>query len=407
MNLILNMAWRNIWRNKRRTLITMSSVVLAVIVSVVMRSMQRGTYDKMIHDVVGTYTGHVQIHARGYWDDKTLDNTFAVSDSLLDVLKDTHGVTNVVPRLESFALAAGADRSRGALIVGIDPEHENRLTGLKDRVTDGQYLTSTADGALVASGLASYLHLTVGDTLVLLGQGYHGVNAAGACTIRGLVTFASPEINKRFVYLNLARTQELFGTGPRLTSAALSVPRQRQADIVAATLRNELGTGIYEVMSWRELLPELMQQIKGDNAGGLIMLGILYLIVAFGIFGTILMMTSERQREFGVVNALGLGRDKLASMVFVETIMLAMLSALTGLVLALPIVWHFHSNPIRLTGEAAKGMINFGVEPVLPFALDPKLFLAQAGIVFIMTFVASLYPLLVLGKLNPIRAMHR
>ena len=407
MKLLFNMAWRNLWRNKRRTVITMASIVCAIVLSIVMRSMQLGSYGKMIDNVVGTYTGHIQIHAKGYWDDKSINNTFAASDSLLSALATMNGVGFVVPRLESFALAAGRERSRGSFVVGIAPEKENSLTGLRKRLIDGDYLTANDNGALVAEGLAKFLMLGTGDSIVLLGQGYHGMSAAGALHIRGIVRFASPELNRSFVYLDLGAAQSLFSTGERLTSAVVE-PRDRTATkATTRMLRSLLDESTYEVLTWRELLPELVQQIQGDNAGGIIMLAILYLVVAFGIFGTILMMTNERIREFGIVNAVGFSRGRLAVMAAIETAMLSLLSAITGSAVVLPIVLYFHAYPIRLTGEAARAMINFGVEPVLPFLLDWRLFLVQIVIVSAITAVTLLYPFYVLGTLKPVSAMRR
>ena len=385
----------------------MASIVLAIVLAVIMRSMQLGSYKKMIDDVVSTYTGHLQVHKNGYWNDKSIDNTFYAPESLLTAIGGRQGVAAVIPRFESFALAAGSEHSRGAFVVGISPEKENALSKLRDRMTKGDYLKAGDNGALVAEGLAKFLKLGIGDSLILIGQGYHGVNAAGSFPVQGIVTFASPELNRSFVYLDCPAAQRLFSAENRLTSAVVEPVQSKLTDRTAATLRAALGRDDFEVLTWRQMLPELMQQISGDNAGGLIMLGILYLVVAFGIFGTILMMTTERIREFGVVNALGLSSVNLSVMVVVETVILSFLSAAAGVFIALPVVLYFAFNPIRLTGEAATAMINFGVEPILPMLLDGKIFLSQIGIVVAITLVTVMYPLLVLRKFNPVAAMRR
>jgi putative ABC transport system permease protein len=406
-NLLVRMAWRNIWRNRRRTIITMSSIVLAIVLSVVMRSMQLGSYAKMIDDVVGTYTGHLQVHKKGYWDDKSIDNSFAAPDSLMAALAAVRGVAAVIPRFESFALAAGKDRSRGVFTIGIAPQKEDAFSKLRKRLVRGDFLKENDNGVLMAEGLARFLALDVGDSLVLLGQGYHGASAAGTFAIRGIVSFASPELNRTFMYLTCSAAQYLFGANNRLTSAVIEPAQPKQTDRLAHSLAALAGERNLEVLTWRDMLPELMQQIHGDNAGGLIMLGILYMIVAFGIFGTILMMTTERVREFGVVNALGLSSGNLAAMVGIETTLLSLLSALAGSCIALPIVLHFNANPIQLTGEAARAMINFGVEPVIAFLLDGRIFMAQILIVLAVTAAATLYPLLLLRNLNPVAAMRK
>jgi ABC-type lipoprotein release transport system permease subunit len=383
----------------------MASVVLAVLLAVIMRSMQLGTYGKMVRDVVGTFSGYIQVHEKGYWDDKTINNTCIIPDSLKQRIRSIESVTGLLPRLESFALASQAERTRGVMVVGTVPSRENSMTGLAEKITKGTYLNDGDDGILVAEGLADFLKLDVGDTMVLLGQGYHGISAAGAYPVQGILHFASPELNRGFTYMDIGTAQNLFSTGNRVTSLVVNIDDRKNTASVTEKISGIIDTDIYEVMTWDEMLTELVQQIKGDNAGGLIMLGILYVIVGFGIFGTIMMMTTERKREFGMVNALGFTLSKISIMVCFETLFIAVVSAVTGIILSLPIVLYFYNNPIRLTGEAAKGMINFGVEPVMPFALEAGIFLSQTGLVLIMTTVAALYPLLVVKKLEPVSAM--
>jgi len=126
--MILKIVWRNLWRNKRRTLITMASVFFAVILAVVMRSMQLGTYDRMIRNIAGFYSGYIQIHQQGYWDEQSLEKSFVMSDTVSDALKENKYVTEWVPRLESFALCSGKNATRGLRIVGTDPEKENAMS---------------------------------------------------------------------------------------------------------------------------------------------------------------------------------------------------------------------------------------------------------------------------------------
>lgn len=407
MYLITRLAWRNIWRNRRRTIITLASMVTAVVLAIVMRSMQLGSYEKMVENVVGAYTGHIQIQNPAYNDDKILDNTFASDSVFIGEVAHLSGVKLVLPRLESFALAAGRMQSRGALVVGLDPEGEKKFNELDKKVIRGSYLENRDDGILIAEELSLYLKCGVGDSVVIMGQGYHGASAAALYRVRGIVHFAAPELNKGFVCMTYANAQELFSTGSRLTSLVVEPAERKRGAAVVAHLKNSLSADAYRVLTWQELLPELLQQIGGDNAGGIVMLGILYMVVAFGIFGTVLMMTNERMREFGVVNALGLSAAKLSLMASVEIVFIALIGGVIGMLAALPVVAWFHAHPVELTGEAAKGMINYGIEPVMPFLLDAKLFAAHAGIVLVLSCVTALFPFAVLRKLNPVEAMRK
>ncbi|MGD8425996.1 MAG: ABC transporter permease [Balneolaceae bacterium] len=401
----LKLAWRNIWRNKRRTAITTFSIVLAVVLSSFTRSMQIGTYDQMIQNSAGMYTGYLQIHKDGYWDKPTLDNSFVNSDSLLNEIMTVNHVTKVVPRLQSYALAAGKQKSRAAMIIGFAPGAEQALSNPGKNVIEGTYITSdTARSVLITEGLASYLNLAVGDSLVLLGQGYHGMSAADVYPVQGIVKYGIPEMNRAMVFLPIGEAQYFFGTYNRLTAAALTLDDAHAVNNVKEEIQKKLD-GDYEVMTWRQLMPELVQAIEADNSSGMIILLVLYIVVGFGIMGTILMMTAERQYEFGVMLSIGTSRVRLGSILLLELVLLAMLGIFIGSLGSLPLVWYFHLNPIHFSGDAAAAMRQYGMEPLLPFSTDPTIILGQAMIILGLTAAISFYPMWHAHKLNPIKAM--
>src|SRR5574339_303992 len=141
--MILKLVWRNIWRNKRRTLITMASVTFAVMLAVTMKSLQKGVFDHLVKNMVNYYSGYMQIHKVGYHDEQVLDNSFNYSDQLIHSLKSNSNVTGIVARIESFALASSESSTHGCLLVGTQPENENALTGLKSKITLGQYFSDS------------------------------------------------------------------------------------------------------------------------------------------------------------------------------------------------------------------------------------------------------------------------
>jgi putative ABC transport system permease protein len=403
--LLIHMAWRNIWRNKRRTLLTAASIFLAVFLALIMRAMQLGSYDLMIRNVVENYTGYVQVHAKGYWNDKTIDNSIVADSSLRTSILRSGGIKQALPRLESFALASGAAQTKGAMVIGIDPERDDRLTHLSKKIVKGRYFGANDSGALVSEGLASYLGLGAGDTVVLIGQGFRGMSAAGKYAVSGILHFGSPDLNGQTVYLPLSVCQSLFSAYDRVTSLVIDIDRPAHAHAVRNALRARLDNTVYEVLSWNEMLVELVQQIASDNIGGLIMLAILYMIVSFGIFGTILMMTTERRREFGMLNAMGMTKKRTIAMVAWETAFISLLGIVVGMAASLPIIYYYAIHPIRLTGEGAKLMIDYGIEPLMPFLLDGRIFMTHAGIVLGVTVVASLYPITAIARMQAVKSM--
>jgi len=367
--------------------------------------MQLGTYDQMIQNSAGMYTGYLQVHQKGYWDKPTLDNSFAYSDSLLNVIASVNHVNHVVPRLQSYALAAGQKKSRAAMVIGFDPKAEKALSNPQKNLVAGSYTTSdSARSVLVTEGLANYLNLAVGDSLVLLGQGYHGMSAADVYPIQGIVKYGIQEMNRAMVFLPIGEAQYFFATYDRLTAAAITLDDAHTVDNVQHALQSKLD-GPFEIMSWRQLMPELVQAIEADSGSGMIILLVLYIVVGFGIMGTILMMTAERKYELGVMISIGTSRFRMGSMLLLELILLALLGILIGFLVSVPLVWYFHLNPIHFTGDAAAAMRQYGMEPILPFSTDPTIILGQAMIILGLTAAISFYPMWHAHKLNPIKAM--
>ena len=402
--MLLKLAWRNIWRNKKRTFITMFSIIFAVVLSILLDSVKKGLLDKMKENVVSFYTGYIQVHKNGYWDDRTLENSFELQPELINNTEGNKGISRVIPRLESFIMAASDKYSKGCMVVGIDPEKESMVTALDKKLLKGEYLQPLDKAVLVTEGLANYLKLDVNDTLVMIGQGYHGVSAAGKYPIKGLVKFGSPELNKGLVYLPLKESQHLFAADNKLTALVISPTNTDKSEEMAGLLAETLGED-YEVMNWQLMMPELDQVIQGEKRENIVFQVVLYMLIAFGIFGTILMMTLERQYEFGVMVAIGMKNLRLSTMVIMENILISTLGAVGGILLSVPIVFYLFVYPIRLGGKLAEAYEKFGIEPIFYFSIAPKVFYSQGLVVFFLALFLSLYPFLKIRRLNPVSAM--
>ncbi len=399
--MFLKLAWRNLWRNKRRTIISISSVLFAVLFASVISAFQKGTWDHMVDNIVRYYLGYAQIHSKGFWDDQNLDNTFE-PQAIPAALKTEMTLT---PRLESFALASSGEVTRGVLVVGIDPVKEDEMTRLKGRLTEGQYLDMSDTAVLVSEGLAQLLSLLPGDTLILVSQGYQGRNAVGAYPIKGLARFGSPELNKQMVFLPLPLANDFYGTGERLTSMAVNLPGRDALPQALKTINQQLPPDEFEVLDFKQLMPELIEAQELDTAGSMLILWVLYILIAFGLFGTVMMMTRERTYEFGVLTAIGTKHKTLIGMLWAETLMIGIVGALLGILLSLPIVWYLHAYPIELTGNMAKAYENYGMEPLVKAAFELGIFLKQALVIFFISCGLAIYPTWYIMRLKPVTAM--
>lgn len=405
--MVLKLAWRNVWRNKTRTLITVGAIFFAVILSTLMSSVKEGVYYNMIDSMVGSYTGYAQIQSTQYNLEPTIDNSVELTDSLIQVLENFRGIAGFAPRIEGFALTASDSLTKGSMIIGIDPTKEKQFSAMHERVIEGTYLDSLDKGALVGEGLANALKVGVGDTIVAIGQGYHGSTAAGKYLIKGLLKFGSPELSKQLIVISMSEASQFFDVQNRYSSLVLLFDDPSQSISIVNKLKSNLPQSI-TALNWKELIPDVVKMIEADKVEGYIFMFILYMVIAFGIFGTILMMLSERMHEFGIMVAVGMKRIQLAIIVWMEVVIISIVGAFVGMFGAFPICLYFNLYPIMLGGgEMGEIYEEYGMEAVLQFSIDPSIFIQQAIIVTIIACLIAIYPVLVIRNLNAINAMKK
>jgi len=393
MKVLLTLAWRNLWRKKRRTLITVSSVVFAVVLAVGLVSMIDGMLEHTIESIVRNSTGYLQIQDALYHDEPSLDHALEYGEEVKYVVeKYSNEITYTVPRIQGFSLAAKDVGSRGVMVTGIDPEKEDRMNDLTSNLIKGEMFTPGDDYAVIAAGLAHQLKVTVGDSLILLGQGFQGMTAVGKYEIGGIVEFMMPEQNNTMVYLPLRTAQEYFAAPDRLTNLILMVDDDRIVSSLADKIGNELDDEWYTVKTWEELMPDMLAAFEAREAQVTIFAGILYIVVGFGIFGTVLMMMYERLREFGILLSIGMKRVQLGTICMLETLFISFIGVIAGVVVAFPIIYRLYTHPIQIGGEVADAFMDYGFEPIFAFSISPDIFMTQAIIVFCIAVVIGLYP---------------
>ncbi|WP_036821825.1 ABC transporter permease, partial [Photobacterium sanctipauli] len=365
--MLIKLAWRNLWRQKRRTLLTASALALALALSLFMRSLQEGTYANNIENAARFYTGLVQLQHPEFSESQSIDDLLPMTPDFTEAMYGNPNIERVLPRIESFALGAHGDKSKGVMVLGVDPELEDEYSSISGKLITGEFLAATDEQVLIGEGLARYFDITVGDELVLYGQGYRGQTAAGLYTVKGILDFPVSQLDNQLVYLPIQLAQSLYSTGDQVTAWVMDTHDLSQ---LPNTL-NELEAAYHGkalVRDWQDLSPEMAQQMLMDKAGGIVIMYLLYGIVGFGVFATLLMMTLERQREFGVMLATGMLRRKLLALVAIESSLIGVLGVALGFIITLPFLLWFYANPIELTGETAEMIIEMGWEPILPIA---------------------------------------
>ncbi|MGB1282492.1 MAG: ABC transporter permease [Schleiferiaceae bacterium] len=401
---MLKLAWRNIWRNKGRSGITIAAVMFCVIFAVVLRSFQVGVWENMIHEIVGNNFGYLQINEDGFWADQSLDRTMDLGAVNSEELLAVDGVDRLIPRMESFSLLYHGSNTKGSLVMGIDPAVELPGLQLDDILLEGRSFSRDDSVIVVSEGLAKYFNVGLGDTLLFMGQGYHGATAYGAFPIGGIARMTNPELNKQLVLMPLQKAQYMYNCTDRATTLVVAVDKDSDYEAVGAALKGSEVEGL-EILEWKELFPEIIQTIEVDMAGGRIFVTILYFIISFVLLGTVIMMVAERQREFGILVSIGMKKTKLAFVTLLENIMLIMGGAIVGMAVVKPVQFYFKYNPIDLSGQMKEAIEQYNFEPKLYTTTSFIINLNHGTIIFIIGVLVSLYAVVKIMKLNPIESM--
>ena len=402
---MLKLAWRNIWRNKGRSAISIAAVMFCVIFAVVLRSFQVGVWENMTHEIVANNFGYLQLHKKGFWADQTLDNSLPLAQINEETLLAHPEVVDLIPRMESFSLVSTGEGTKGTLVMGIDPERELPGLQLEPVLLEGTTFGPDDQSIVVAEGLANFFNLSVGDTLLFIGQGYHAASAYGRYPVAGIARMRNPELNKQLVLMPLKEAQFMYNAMDMATTLVLELKEGAAYEEVASELLAGLDTGAVELLTWEELFPEIIQTIEADMAGGQIFVTILYVIISFVLLGTVIMMVAERQREFGILVSIGMRKGKLATVTVMENLILTMGGALLGMALVKPVQFYFKYNPIDLSGQMREAVEQYNFEPKLYTTTSFLINLNHGSIIFFIGSLVSLYAVWKIMTIKPIKAM--
>lgn len=400
----IKIAWRNLWRNTRRTLITSASVFFGVFFAIFMTSVQKGSFENMIGNMARFYSGYLQIQESDFKNSPGINNSFSMSKELQNAIDANPYITSSSKRIETFALASNQDNSFPSFIFGVNPEKENAKSNLSKLIADGEYIKSGSKDLLIGDILAKNLNIEVGDSLVLFGQGYHGVSAVDIYKVAGLLDFPLPDLSKRIIYMDLQNCQEFVSLPDQITSNVIMVEDTDKTDKVLASLLPYLGDDI-TIYSWQDLMPELLNLIEGKEASGAMIKTLLFMIIGFGVWATIIMMMHERKRELGVMIAIGFRKGKLLTMMLIESAFIGIIGVVSGLIVSYPLMWYLFINPIYITGEMAETYESMGFEAKISFSINPEIFYNPAITVLVIFMLVSLYQIYFVGKLKVVESL--
>jgi ABC-type lipoprotein release transport system permease subunit len=407
MDALLRLAWRNLWRHKRRTWLTASALAFSAMLLVFMITLQLGAYDMMIDVSLRVFTGQMQVQRAGYHDKPQMRTTVPEATKLAERLRAATGLAAIAARAQGFALASSASRSYGVPVIGVEPAHEPRVSTLPGLVKEGRYLSGpAANEAVLGARLARNLQVKVGDELTLLGSAKDGSVAATVVPVVGIFESGNPELDRHIVQLPLAAFQEVFGMGGDGHAIVVSGPDYERIAATKAAVRAQLGEqpGLV-VLDWEELLPGVKQLIQTDRVQNWIVYIALIVIVTLSIMNTFLMSVLERTREFGIMLALGVSPLRIGMTVMLESLLLTLLGLAIGVALGGGIAVYFYFEGFTFPGMA-EIYAQFGLPGVITPKLSLETFTLGPAVILVFTLAAALYPALRIRRLQPVEAMH-
>ena len=406
MSITLRLAWRNIWRQPRRTWLTTGAMVFSNVLLVFLISIQLGSYRMMIDNTLAPLTGHLQVQYEGYKDDQQIRQVVPAVRGVAADMREALGLETVAARGEAFALASSEERTYGVQIIGVEPEFEPRVSTLPGLVVEGRYLDDVAAPEIVVGAvLARNLKAGLGDELTILGSGRDGSFAAAIVNIVGIFDSGMVELDRSFAEVPLDFFQDTFAMEDAGHNVVINAP-----DLFAVATVQQQAEGLIPagedlvLYHWDDLQPGLQQAIQADLASAWFMYGVLVILVAFSVLNTQLMSVLERTREFGIVLSLGLTAGRLGRLVMLETTMIGLLGLALGVFLGSLVTYWFAVN-----GFTYPGLDEMAVQFNLPDRIYPDLnaisLLVGPGIVFVASLMAAVYPAARLHWLHPVQAM--
>jgi putative ABC transport system permease protein len=399
------LAWRNLWRRPQRTLLSLLSVAIVSSLLVFVLSFQDGVYGQMKETTLRIFDGYAQLQAPGFADDPTLDRAIAQPEQLAHEAEGVPGVTVAAPRVNGFAILANGPRSYAAIVVGVDPASEARISSIASTIQQGRYLTAgDTNSAILGDLLAKNLGVGVGGKVTMLGSARDGSVAADVLQVAGIYHSGVPDLDRTILEMPFARAQETFQMQDAANTIALSGPSLGSVDHALPVLEALARRTGVSVRDWQDMEPAMRDVIDLKYATSMLFYASLVLVVAFIILNTLLMSVLERTREFGMLLALGMRPAQIGAMVWIELLALALIGCAIGVAIGGAVTLWLQSTGILFPIDP-KLLAQFGVPSRLYPSLSPFSALIGPSALVVAIAIGGLVPFMRVLRLTPALAM--
>ncbi len=403
---LVRMAWRNLWRNPRRTLITLFSMIFGLTMMIVGYALSDGMLDQMVHYATLLGTGHVQVHHPEYLEDHSLYDTMPDTP---EAIAAASGYGRAAPRIFATALISSGKQSAGGQLWGIDPAMEQNVTELHLHLLEGRWLTPEArEQVVLGKNIARTLSVRSGDEIIVLTQAADGSLGNNIYTVSGVFKSIGEAIDRGGVFMHIDDLSELIVLDGRIHEIAVRLAEPEKLDEARAAIQELLDPQQYRVEDWRQLFPELSEYLRISSSSMWIMLLVIFAVAGLGIVNTQLMALFERTREIGIMRALGMGPFPVAVLILIETIFLALSSAAGGGVAGSLWSLHLEKNGWDISWMGGSfDFIGVAFDPHMYATLTLDAVLQCVAIMFIVVLVVTLYPVFRATRISPVDAIGR
>ncbi len=406
---IWKIAWRNVYRSKRRTTLTMLTIISGTVMIVLLNAFAYGGHKQMIVDAVSVSTGHLQLQEMGYWDAQTIDYAFIPDTELINNLRIDSRVKGCASRIQTDGLIIYGDNTSPVMIIGIDADHEKLITNFHERVLPGGTFITAASlkEAVIGETLAKNINAVIGSEISIMSQGFDGSIAAEKLFVAGIVRTGNTDLDRSLLLMNIIQANETFYMEGFINTIVITMKDSNDISKMRDYLLTMVNTDVIDVVTWETMLPELVQFIVMDDWSAYIFDAILFVVVAFGVLNTIQMSVFERTREFGVMLSIGTKPMQIIGMVITESFIISTVGIIIGTTIGYACSYYLYVNPLDYS-EYAEEMAVWGINTIVIPAEATMLSLAvTAGVMTILVLVFSWFPARRAATLNPIKAIRQ
>ncbi len=397
--MIIKMAYRNMMRHKRRSLLTALAMIFGYVLMSISLCVADGMYSNIIDLFTRNKVGHVQIHYSDYLDNPNLYKTIEEDNGIQKVLKDEKKVEAYTPRIYGSGLSFYKNKSMAVRLIGIDPVLEPETTTIKERLAKGEFFEDKyAYEALIGETIAKVLKISIGDKLVVISQGSDASVANDLFVVKAIM----PKIEGNTVYIPIGALQEFLVLEGKVHEYAVIGKHQKNSKKIAKVLNEKIADKNIDIKPWQIVEKEFYRAMMADLKGNYFSMAIIMTIVALGVLNSILMNVLERTREFGVIKAIGTRPSKIFRLIMFEMIILSLISIAAGAVIATFTNYYFVGIGIQYSQPLTYGGITINS---VHGAYTLSSYLKPALVVFLSTLFVSMYPAVKAAKIMPVKAL--